>query len=69
MENKILSRDLLSQYYFIKYGTITPPSRPIVNYDYDKNLDDIINRNGDVFSFDMEGTFALYQILYGFASF
>lgn len=37
-------------------------TRPILNYDYDKNLDDIINKNGDIFSFDMEGRFALYQI-------
>lgn len=36
-------------------------TRPILNYDYDKNLDDIINRNGDIFSFDIEERFALHQ--------
>lgn len=37
-------------------------TRPILNYDYDKNVEDIINRNGDIFSFDMDGRFALHQI-------
>lgn len=37
-------------------------TRPILNYDYDKNLEDIISKNGDIFSFDMEERFALHQI-------
>ena|GEM_PF-4867954 len=37
-------------------------TRPILNYDYDKSLEDIINKNGDIFSFDMDGRFALHQI-------
>ncbi|WP_234117378.1 helix-turn-helix domain-containing protein [Clostridium hydrogenum] len=37
-------------------------TRPILNYDYGKNLDDIMNRNGDIFSFDMEKRFILHQI-------
>lgn len=37
-------------------------TRPILNYNYDRNLDDLINKNGDIFSFDVEGRFTLHQI-------
>lgn len=35
---------------------------PIINYKYDKNLYNIINGNGDIFSIDTEERFALHQI-------
>lgn len=37
-------------------------TRPILNYDYDRNLEDIISKNGNIFSFDMENRFTLHQI-------
>lgn len=35
---------------------------PIINYKYDKNLYNIINGNGDIFSIDTEERFALHKI-------
>lgn len=34
---------------------------PIINYNYDRSLKDIINKDGDIFSLDMDGRFILHK--------